>query len=156
MLQTFRRRVLAVAFALIPFVSASPVLADDAKTFVATATGQIVELTPCGALMCQVARVSGKATRFGLLTGELHEAVDIVTGAYTGTAVFAFQNGDTISTEYVGHVISQDSGLTTFVEDHTIVAATGRLLGTNGHLDVLGTADAGGKLSITGDGAVFK
>jgi hypothetical protein len=155
------KKILSVSLALVCALGVSgQVLASDVKVIVGTATGQIVFQDPfCGPpeVVCQTANVTGKATFLGSLTGVLSERVNILTGAYTGTATFRTSGGDTFNTVYVGQVVQQTpDGIVTFVEKHTIVGGTGRLAGASGELNIGGTADATGAVSVTAVGTLVK
>jgi len=106
--------------------------------------------------VCQTANVAGIATRLGSFTGELHEVVNTGTGAYTGDATFTFGGGGTITTRYTGQVLSAVNLFVAFQEEHTIVSSTGRLSGTTGTLEVLGTSDANLVLTISGAGQIVR
>jgi len=148
--------VLAAGVALM-YGSATSVFAADASTINVRATGQIVLIVPCGDTnICQTSNVTGIATRLGAFTGELHENVNLVTGAYTGEATFNFAGGGTLSTRSVGQVLSEVNGLVAFHEDHEVVSATGRLSGTVGTIEILGTSEATGALVVSGSGQISR
>jgi hypothetical protein len=130
---------------------AAPASAQDLKSFTANASGNIVERSQCGPNVCQTTVVKGVATRLGSFTGVLNEAVDPVTGAYTGEATLTFANG-TLEVEYVGQVLSVVNGLVTFHENYEIVDSHGRLTGITGTFELLGTADPTGAVNVSGQG----
>jgi hypothetical protein len=136
---------------------AAPASAQDLKSFTANASGNIVEMVQCGpnANVCQTTVVKGVATRLGSFTGVLNEAVDPVTGAYTGEATLTFANG-TLEVEYVGQVLSVVNGLVTFHENYEIVDSDGRLTGTTGTFELLGTADPTGAVNVSGQGLLVR
>jgi len=132
--------------------------AATTKPVIAQASGQIVSQEFCSATeVCQVAVVTGSATQLGAFVGVLNEKVDITTGNYTGTATFTTTNGDTISTEYTGFVTPPNQqGRVFFVEDHTVTSGTGRFANATGNLNVIGTADALGRIQIVGVGSLTR
>src|SRR5581483_2259323 len=113
--------------------AASQAHAQTQRLVLAYATGAVVAAAPCEdnpALLCQTSIVSGFATRIGALVGELHERVDLTTGAYTGFATFTTPNGEQIRTAYVGQVLQfYPDGSVDFVEQHQITSGTGRFTG---------------------------
>ena len=135
-----------------------PALASEIKAISASATGQVVSQSVCGAAtVCQTATVSGNATHIGRLTGILHEQVNLVTGEYLGAAIFTTPNGDTFSTDYVGQIIaSGPDGSATFVESHQITDGTGRFQGATGGFEVIGTADAFHAIAIEATGTLTR
>jgi len=131
-----------------------PAFAQTAKVVEATARGQIVSQEMCSATeVCQETELTGIATHIGLLTGLLSERVDLLTGRYSGTAVFTMPDQSTIATEYTGNVTPPDqTGRVFFFERHDVVGGTGRFDGVDGTLDVTGTGDAAGAFEIVGVG----
>jgi len=158
------RRVNVIFTVFVCLLGLSGVLsAADLKPVVAHATGSITSQSDCTdpehpnqIQICQVSTVSGTATRLGALTGVLNEKVLLATGAYAGTAVFTIANGDTISTMFIGQVISNPDGSAVFIESHTITAGTGKYASPTGTLQVVGTATADGHLVIDGVGAISR
>jgi len=146
-----------IAFTCVLGFSVTSASAQDAKPITAKAAGQIVQVAPCGALICQDTVVAGTASRLGAFTGQLHEAVDTTSGVYSGNATFNFSTG-AISTNYTGISSAPDAnGIVFFEELHTISGATGKLSGTTGTLHVLGTANVvTGVVQITGTGLISK
>lgn len=149
------RVALLVAVSLIYAV---PTFADAGKTITAYATGAVVGQSFCDTfVVCQQSLVTGRATYIGSLTGVLDERVNVLTGEYTGTAVFTNATGDTISTDYVGQVSPPDAnGVSQFVENHEVTGGTGRFAGATGHLDVTGLVRPDLTLSIVGVGVLIK
>ena len=154
-----RRVAIAISLCMTGLLAISErTAAAPGKSFTAVATGQIVVQFPCSATdICQEAHVEGQATRIGQFTGILFESVNVTTGTYTGTATFTTPNGDSLSTTYTGTVSPPDSqGGVSFLEDHDIVGGTGKYDGVEGDLQVSGTADALGRVSIVGTGTLSK
>lgn len=151
-----RHQVLRIVVFIGAVSCAHQAQADQVRPVNAIATGQITSQAFCSPTeVCQETVVSGIATQLGQFSGHLFERVDIFTGTYTGAAVFTTVNGDTISTEYEGQVTPPDEdGRVFFSEHHVVVAGTGRFATATGELNVTGTADAAGKISIVGVGTL--
>jgi hypothetical protein len=132
--------------------------AATTRLVVAQASGQIVAQQFCSPTeVCQETQVTGYATQLGSFTGVLLERVDITTGNYTGTAIFTTASGDSITTEYTGFVTPPDAdGNVVFVEDHHVVAGTGKFRNATGNLHVVGTANASGQIQIVGVGTLTR
>jgi hypothetical protein len=156
---SLRRSLLGLLFIVaFPTAFGGNAQAQDFQPFRLSATGQIVSETLCSPTqLCQSAVVSGKATPFGAFTGQLSEVIDLTTGRYTGTGIFATTAGDTLNTTYVGRVSQPDSsGRVTFTETHQITGGTGRFAGATGQLLIVGRADAAGRLTIDGLGVLVR
>jgi len=136
------------------FAFTVPAFAQTEKVVEAAARGQIVSREMCSATeLCQETELTGVATHIGRLTGLLSERVDLMTGRYSGTAVFTTPDQSTIATEYTGNVTPPDqTGRVFFFERHDVVGGTGRFAGLDGTLDVTGTGDAVGAFEIVGVG----
>ena len=154
-----RRTAIAVSLCITGLLAISErTAAAPGKPFSVIGTGRIVFQIPCSETeICQEAHIEGQATRIGQFTGVLFERVDLTTFTYTGTGTFTTPNGDSLSTTYTGIVVPPDAqGVSSFLEDHEIVAGTGKYDGVEGELQVSGTADANLHLNITGTGTLSK
>lgn len=156
---TVRRSVLRIVVSSAVILSlATGAVAGPQKVVKVDATGQIVFRQFCSlSELCQNVQVTGTASHLGRFTGVLSERVDLATGKYAGTGVFTMANGSTITTEFAGDVAPPDqNGDVFFAESHQMVDGTGQYENASGDLDLSGTADAEGKLSIVGVGTLNK